>query len=168
MTLEVHVLNDDKPKNPRNQICLGTMVCAHNYDFGEDMDTNYNCEPWGDIIPEKSTHIRLHLAGEDLIAEAFGKVIPDDAKCIGFIFVSDDLARIILGWKSITKGRRLKILDYLHDEVEKYNSFRRGAVWCYKIKDGETVVAEDHGFWTETSARETGDAAAKLLSRLVV
>lgn len=175
MTLSVNVVNDHDPIDPRKECDqLGTMICAHKrYSLGDEQVTG-QYDSWEDakenVIPKNATVLPLYLYDHSGITmNTTGFHCPWDSGQVGFIYVSDELARTLLGWKSITRQRREKIRQYLKNEVEEYDRYLRGDVWGFEIVDEDgDVVDSCYGFESEDYAREQGELAKKALIKAEV
>jgi len=60
-----------------------------------------------------------------------------DSGLLGFAYVTRQEARKHWGWKRITKEREETVLRAIKGEVETYDTYIRGEVYGYIIKDKE-------------------------------
>lgn len=174
MTLTVNVVQDIDPIDPRENDNLGTMLCAHRrYNLGDEQVTG-QYDSWEDakenVIPKKATVLPLYLYDHSGITmNTTGFHCPWDSGQVGFIYVSDELARNLLGWKSITRQRREKIKEYLKSEVEEYDRYLRGDVWGFQVVDEDgDIIDSCYGYESEDYAREQGELAMKALVKASV
>jgi len=172
MTLKLEVVQDHDPIDPRENDNLGTMICAHGrYRLGDEQIKSDNYSSWGDVeanlIPKKSTALPLYLYDHSGITmNTTGFHCSWDSGQVGYIYVSDELARTLLGWKSITKGRREKIKKYLKSEVEEYDRYLRGDAWGFRIVDEDGEVIEScYGYDDEDYCKQEGAACLKALQK---
>jgi len=175
MSLTLNVLQDFDPIDPREDENLGTMMCAHSrHKLGDEQIESGKYESWDDaqehIVPKNATVLPLYLYDHSGITmNTTGFSCQWDSGQVGFIYVSDELARTLLGWKSITKGRREKIKEYLRNEVESYDKYLRGDIWGWEIKDeNDEVIDCCYGYEEEESAREDGELTKKSLVKEAV
>ncbi len=91
-----------------------------------------------------------------------------DSGQVGFIYVSIADVKKEYSWKTLTKERREKVVQYLIGEVETYDQYLTGDVWGYTVEeygfdeDGDEVVIEEHdscwGCYGEDYARKEGES----------
>ena len=62
---------------------------------------------------------------------------PWDSGQLGFAYVTKEKAREWFSWKLISKKRKEQLKEYLEGEVEIYNQYINGEVYCYEVYDRE-------------------------------
>lgn len=139
---------DNYAENPRSWDNLGTMVCFHNrYDLGDKhyySQEDYNSweELESAIIGSENVHTILPLYLYDhsgITMNTSGFSCRWDSGQVGFIFITID--------KVISEGfdnskDLFKVQDYLIGEVETYDKYLTGEVYCYRIKDSNGEILD--------------------------
>ena len=72
-----------------------------------------------------------------------------DSGQLGFIYISKEQIRKEYNWKIITKKRKTEIEKYLNNEIEEYNNYLTGEVYCYVIcnkKDPDNIIESCTGY----------------------
>jgi hypothetical protein len=64
---------------------------------------------------------------------------------VGFVTVSGEAIRQNFGVQRISKQRRQRAVEVLESEVETYNSYLMGDVYCYTVKNGAGEVVDCQG-----------------------
>ena len=133
---------DEDPISPRENDNLGTMVCFHNhYDLG-DRGHGLTVEEAMKLSDrEDVVSLPLYLYDHSGITmNTTGFSCPWDSGQVGFIYVTKEKIQKEYGVKRVSKKIIERIKKYLIGEVEIYDSFIRGEVYCYVVeKDGEHV-----------------------------
>lgn len=135
--MEIRIKQDEDCSSPRDDTCLGIMVCFHKkYDLGDKHDLKHeDFISWDTMIKhlkeeKKATHILplflLDHSGITMNTTSFS--CPWDSGQVGFIYATA---------KTITKtGVRLEdVEEQLRAEVKSYDRYISGDVWGYVLKD---------------------------------
>lgn len=78
-----------------------------------------------------------------------------DSMMVGIIFISHKKACEEYGWKHITEKRKQRLWDYLAAEVEDYNQYSSGDVYCFTVEDEDGEEIEfDRGYFGLDAVRE--------------
>lgn len=135
--IEIH--SDEYAANPREEWDhLGTMVCFHKrYSLGDEHNFSIEdaraFETRDDIIS-----LPLYLYDHSgLTMNTTGFSCPWDSGKVGFIFVTLAKVRSEYGVSKVGKALRAKVKEYLKGEVRDYDTWLRGDVEGYIIKDRE-------------------------------
>lgn len=141
----MHTLNiyqDTDAESPRDWCNLGTMYCEHRrYSLGDDKAEDIRTEENG--FPRQGfTILPLYLYdnwGITISTGAFN--CPWDSGQVGYIYVSNDNAYKVFGWRRITAKRREYLRELLRREVDTYDCYLRGAVYSFELldEDGECI-----------------------------
>jgi len=142
---EIEIDYDIDPMNPRTECDnLGTMVCFHGrYDLG-DKDHGFSLEEAREIETDIN-YISLPLYLYDhsgITMNTTGFSCPWDSGQVGVIFVSKETVRKEYGVKRISKKLRENVLRYLRCEVEEYDQYLRGEIYCFSIEDENGDVVD--------------------------
>ena len=151
---------DDCPINPRLDSNLGIMVCFHErYRLGDKHDINSNdFSSWEEmknfITKEKKGIVILPLYLYDhsgITMKTTGFSCPFDSGQVGFIYTTKEKVNECFGFKQrFSKQRIEKVVNSLIAEVETYDQFLTGQVYCFKIYDeNENLVDSCYGFYDE-------------------
>lgn len=142
------IVPDEHPINPRKEFDhVGTMVCFHGrYDLG-DVGHGFS-ESDQTTWEELEKNIRkqhrvlailpLWLYDHSGISISTGRTCQWDSGRIGFIFTTRKALQKI-GWKKEDRTEE-KALEILRNEIEEYNTYLQGDIWCYDLEnvpDGE-------------------------------
>ncbi len=166
--LEVRIVVDPSPENPRSWDNLGTMVCAHRrYRLGDETGlddakafvlqhlSEELCikNDWDlDHVPDLESAIEhtgqavllpLYLydhSGQSMRTTPFS--CPWDRGQVGFIFVSKATLRQEYGYTRLSKNRISHVAKSLKGEVEVYNQYLANDVWGFEVV-GDTGEQED-------------------------
>lgn len=136
----IEVYPDEDPINPRHDFDhVGTMVCFHpRYDLG-DKDHGFTPETLtAHVALPGVTKLPLFLLDHSGLTISTGRYVCDpqgwDTSLVGFIFVDAEKA----AKEGIPEDH---IEETLRAEVEEYDQYLTGAVYCYRVigKLGEVV-----------------------------
>lgn len=134
-TIEIH--SDEDPSNPREEFDhMGTMVCFHRrYTLGDKH--NFSLED-AQAFEETFDGLLLPLflmdhSGLSISVRPFG--CPWDSGRIGFIYVTRETIKKEYGNDSLESFEKAK--KYLTGEAKDYDSYLRGDVYGYIVKDDE-------------------------------
>ena len=144
--------HDELAESPREWDNLGKMICFHKrYTLGDDHD--YRPEDysgWDEmqtaIIKNEDAAIILPIymydhSGITISTSPFS--CPWDSGRIGFICISKKKIREEYSVKRITKKLIDRVTEYLKGEVETYDQYLRGDVYCFTVTNNETGEEED-------------------------
>jgi hypothetical protein len=160
-TLKIKV--DSDPMHPREDCDnLGTIAYKHSrYVLGEEVIgdpiewledmlnlkrgniyTNERLSRLEELFMQKYVALPLYLfdhSGITISTKPFS--CPWDSGKLGYIYVSKEKIYEEYGWKVITQKRRELILKYLQSEVNVFDDYVSGNVYCFEIidKDGNVV-----------------------------
>ena len=167
---------DHDAESPREWDNLGKMVCFHRrYDLGDKQDTlryqDFNTWEAVQAYLEKTNPgcliLPVYLYDHSGLAVSTASFNDRwDSGQIGFIYLTR--ADILANWPN--KGRltpTIKKQAYaaLQAEVETYDQYLRGEVYCYTIEDSEGLVVDACcGFYGEKACREAGEEALSILT----
>lgn len=159
----IETKTENYPTDPREWDNLGVMAALHNrYNLGDEdfwLSHSYmkdhvdECSSWECLEAEFEKEFDIAVILPLFLYDHSGIAISTrswhgrahhaewDSGQVGFIFVSKDKIRDEYGWKRLTKKRLEKIEQYLVGEVEEYNDYLTGNVYCWFVKDqdGETI-----------------------------
>lgn len=147
----IHIIQDEGPINPRVDFDnLGTMICFHkHYDLGDKHGYRFeNYSGWDELLETirkdngPIIYLPLYLydhSGITMSTSPFS--CPWDSMQVGFIYIPKAKACKDYSWKCITRAREEKIRGCLRSEVETYDTYLRGEIYGYDVKDskGESV-----------------------------
>lgn len=144
---ELELNPDEDSESPREWDNLGTMTCWHSrYNLGDENEIT-DSGSWRLLHPA-ADYIVLPLylydhSGLHIKIGSFQGLLPQghaefDSMQIGYISVSKAKVRDEYGVKRITAKVRKRMESYLADEVEAYNQYINGDVWCYELTDRAT------------------------------
>jgi len=146
--------NDECKISPRHDDNLGVMICFHKrYTLGDKHDykvDNYNGwdEMKSDIIKNENVCVILPLYLYDhsgITMNTTGFSCPWDSGRVGFVYVSKENVRKEYNVKHITKKIRDKVTKVLIGEVETYDKYLTGEVYCFEILDEDKNIIESCG-----------------------
>jgi hypothetical protein len=176
---ELEVVQDTNPYNPREDDNLGTMVCFHKrYDLGDKTDyRSKDYDSWDElkegIITNEGEVFILNLYLYDHSGITISTSPFDcnwDSGQIGFIFVSK--------YKMKKEGiDETKVEEYLKREVETYDQYLTGEVYCYEVYEIETcdkghehktLVESCGGYFGEEECKSEGQSVLRHLEKEVV
>ena len=153
-TTSVRVLRSSDPLNPRDDDCLGVMVCFHGrYRLGDkhtyrspdefhDSPEFRKAEKSGLILP-----LYLYDHG-GITMRTYPFDCPWDSGQVGFIYTNFERYKMFTGKKALNKTSKEKVLKWLHNEVKTYSQYLEGEVYDLEV-DGEIVCCGFYGTdWT--------------------
>jgi hypothetical protein len=137
----IEIASDDDPLNPRvDSDNFGHMVCLHGrYNLGDKHDFKYSLDIKEYIEQNKCVWLSLYLYDHSGITMSYKHSYPYndrwDAGQVGIIYATYEDIKKEFSVKRITKQAKAKAIKILEGEVETYDSYIRGDVWGYIIKD---------------------------------
>jgi hypothetical protein len=154
----LEINQDNSPINPRDNDNISKMVCFHRrYNLGdkhEYQQDNYNS--WDEL--EKSI-----IKNEDPIC-IFPLYLYDhsgitisinsfndrwDSGQVGFVFVTKEYAKEIYNKKRISKKIKDRIEEIIKNEVEEFDNFLTGNVYCIDLYNDNKLIESFGGFYGE-------------------
>lgn len=155
--LTVFIMTDPEPGNPRKEWDnAGTMVCFHGrYDLGDKHDfllASDFAEWWGEH-GKGGAMLPLYLYDHSgLTMRTAPFACPWDSGLVGFIYMTRD---------TIEKERITDPDSVLRSEVETYDQYLRGDVYCFSVEDEGDIVDCECGYFGIDHCREQARCAAK-------
>jgi len=151
---------DTDPIDPRGDDNLGIMVCFHRrYDLGDshdiDSDDFSNWDEMENFIKkEKKAIVVLPLFLYDhggITMNTTGFSCRWDSGQVGFIYTTKSKVNECYGFKQrFSKQRIERVKKSLIAEVETYDQYLTGEVYCFEIYDeNENLIDSCHGFYDE-------------------
>lgn len=139
---DIEIKQDEFPESPREWDNLGTMICFHRrYNLGDKHNFNHPDDFMEFFNESQSICLELCLydhSGITISTSPFS--CPWDSGQIGVIYVEIEQVKKEWGWKKLSEKRIEKIKEILKQEVETYDDYLTGNVWCFTIeKDGEHI-----------------------------
>lgn len=135
---EIHIIPDEYPENPREWDNYCTMICFHGrYSLGDKHNIDHRDYPGWDAMEKALNKEYKYLtplylydhSGITISTKPFkGGHAAWDSGRVGFIGIKRDKEHTLREKKS------RKIID---QEVETYDQYLTGDVWCYSIEDTE-------------------------------
>lgn len=143
-TIELYY--DEDAQNPRRDFDpLGHMVCFHKrYDLGDKQDkySSQDFNSWEEmeakITKQEKVAVILPIYMYDhsgLTINTTGFSCPWDSGQIGFIYITREEVAKEYGIKRMTAKQVKRMGDLLRSIVAEYDSYLRGDVYGYQIKD---------------------------------
>ena len=135
--LTIEIRPDEDAESPREWCNLGTMVCWHRrYRLGDDnaFDDPAEFHEWWKEHGEGGELLPLYLydhSGITMSTGSFGD--PWDSGQVGWIYATRETLLKEYSCKRISKLVRERARKCLLAEVESYDQFLTGDVWCYHI-----------------------------------
>jgi len=132
-----YLTQDSDPIDPRENDNLGTMTCFHGrYTLGDKNDLkSCNFDGWSSLKEHLNPWVCMPLylldhSGLHIRTGSFSDVDPGcwDSGQVGFIHVSAEKVKKEYG--NLTNKTRQKVLEVLQAEVNEYDSYLSGDVWC--------------------------------------
>jgi hypothetical protein len=144
---DIKIEQDQYPESPRNWDNLGTMVCFHRW---HNLGDEHNCAHPDDIREslKDCIHLPLYLldhSGMTMSTSPFS--CPWDSGQVGIIYVEIEQVKKEWKWKNLSKKRIEKINEILVQEVEAYDDYLTGNVWCFTIEKDEKYINSCCGFF---------------------
>lgn len=170
--LVCEIYPDEFPDDPRKWDNLGTMITSHRkYILGDEcvgdfwmwllqsVGTDFEWE-WYDWFVShnapkkvrdrllerfKKQNIVLPLYLYDhsgLRLRTYGFHDPWDSGQVGFIFVPIKWVKKEFGWKRLTRKRREHVEKLLRAEVDTYDQYLNGEVYCLVLKDDQGDIVD--------------------------
>ena len=133
--LELRIFQDEDPESPREWDNLGKMVCFRSrYNLGDEHDFN-NPKAFEEFIKEKKAVVLpLYLydhGGLTISTQPFP--CPWDSGQIGWIYCDYETIKKEYGCKYITKKIIEKVRECLKSEINTYDQYLIGDVFCFEI-----------------------------------
>jgi hypothetical protein len=172
MTHTLAIVQDEYPANPREEFDQASrFVCFHKrYDLGDKH--TYRSEDYdgwdglGDQIDKDGAVVILPLylydhSGITIATKPFS--CPWDSGQVGFVYMTkndilDNFSTSVSPRRRLTPALVSKALYCVEGEVEEYNQYLTGDVWCYDIKDEDgNVVDSCCGLYGYKYAEESGN-----------
>lgn len=145
--------DDDIVDSPRNWDNLGTMICFHSrYNLGDE-------HPWtvdeAKEIAGSKDYISLPLylydhSGISMSTRSFvGRAhhAEWDSGQVGFIWVAKEDVLSEFNRKKMSNKLEHHVLRILKSEVEIYDQYLRGDVYCFSIEKNEDIFDSCCGFY---------------------
>ena len=135
----IDIYQDECFESPREWENLGTMVCFHRrYSLGDKHEFS-DSDDFREYLDENENKIMalpLYLYDHGGITmNTTGFSCPWDSGQVGVIYCTYEKIRKEYGIKYVTKKWQEKIRQYLINEVQTYDQYLRGEVYCYNIED---------------------------------
>jgi hypothetical protein len=141
------IYQDDNPESPREWDNLGIMVCKHSrYKLGDEQtDFNGSAEEFEEFLRSErhaSVILPLYLYDHSGISISTTQNYPFndrwDASMVGFIYTTDaDIKKDFILNGDVTDSDRDKAREHLIAEVETYNQFLVGDIYCFHLVEEE-------------------------------
>jgi len=151
----IKIYPDHDPYNPRENDCLGHMVCHHpRYRLGDEqldpktvadsldeLEQYFYNQRYADVLLPLwiYDHGNVTITARPTVAGSY----PDhqwDVSMVGFIYITAEQIRKEYGAKKISVQLREKVREHLMQEVEAYDQYLRGDVWGFVLEiDGKEV-----------------------------
>ena len=165
---KIEISPDESPESPREWDNMSQLICFHNrYDLGDKHEYDHSDYPgWEEmkmaIIRAERPYIIMPLylydhSGITISMTPFG--CQWDSGQIGFVIVSKETISDFYTWQRVTARRKIDLMKYLKAEVDMYDQFIRGNIYCFNIEgpDGEDVDSCS-GFYGEKAALEDAES----------
>lgn len=159
------ISHEEYPLNPRSEWDnLGTMVCFHRrYDLGDKHSYHHeDYSGWDEMrkaLEKEFDAVLLPLylydhSGITISTSSFS--CRRDSGQVGFIGISKAKAREEYGWKNLSAKRIQKLTLYLEGEVETYDQYLTGDVFCFEVQDEEGNFIDACGGFFGSNHKESG------------
>ena len=174
--LKLRVEQDEDPINPRKEYDNASrMVCFHKkYDLGDKHgydsgDFNgwvelraYLEQEEGPLVACKPLHLFDH-GGITIKTGPFHDKW--DSGQVGFVFVTEEECKKGMGREGTKEERDAWAERIIEGEVETYDKYLRGDVYCFDVYDDETdeVLESCGGFFGEEYCRQEGESTLNYL-----
>lgn len=152
----IKVMHDDDCSNPREDYCLGKMICFHGrYILGDSHDLrSKDFDSWDEIMVHLVKncgavvilplylydHSGLALSTRSWLGRAHHAEW--DSGKVGFIYATRKDIFEAFGGKRLTAKLRDRVEKSLNGEVETYSSWLGGEVYGFKIEPGTEDLPE--------------------------
>jgi hypothetical protein len=166
-TYKLTIAYDDYPDNPRDWDNPCTLWCSHKrYNLGGRHDKQVSTadyENWDDVLTTIDYVVALPLylydhSGITMSTTPF--TCRWDSGQVGWITMSKEQILSTYGGKRVTKQKRALALDRMREEVNTYDSYISGEVYCYVITDANgEEVEQDGGYYGRQYAEQDGAEA---------
>jgi hypothetical protein len=174
MTAELHY-DCDTCESPRDWDNISVFAFFHrNYSNESELDSG-DFGGWDEMREHIESRDGLDAiclpvylyshSGDTISTSPFS--CPWDSGQLGFAYVTREKARNEFGWKRITKEREEKILDLIRGEVETYDTYIKGEVYGYIVKDKDGDELDScWGYYDREDCLETAKGNAKYQAQL--
>ena len=171
--IEIKIVEDQYPDNPRDDSNLGTMACYHKrYTLGDTPNIKIpdSVNSWNEaeefIVKEHKACVILPLYLYDHSGLSI-QVTPFNCKWdsgqVGFIFTTKERIREERGVRYVTKKQIAKATETLIYEVRDYNAYLSGECYGWSlIEDGE-IIDECYGYNDRADAEAAANEAKKMV-----
>ena len=169
--LEVRIMPDEDPQNPREDENLGRMICAHKrYRLGDEQVDSSTCSGWDEVSAKiEKEHpgavlLPLYLldhSGLILRTHAFND--PWDSGLVGFAYMAQETIDADCPPGIDPKEWAVKVLEA---EVQEYSSFLEGAICGWIIAGPSGLVLDSQWGYCDadlcrTEARRAAEGLAE-------
>jgi len=154
----IEVEQDVWAESPREFDNVGMLVLSHKrYDLPNEIHFNFSeCDSWDEVEKELRkvypVVIPVFMYDHSGINFSLGGYNPYwvhaswDAGKVGYMVVDrDELAE--LGIKYLSKHNKEKLNRVLEGEIEQYNQYVGGDVWCVEIKQDDELIDYQGGIF---------------------
>ncbi len=159
------IVIDDYLQSPREENCnITTMICWHSrYNLGDKQMSNPLSEEevmemYADIVAIKPIYLYDHGG---ITINTGGFSCPWDSGMVGWAFITkSSLSDMGL----ISQADDLDKMNLIiENEIKEYDSYLRGEIYAYLVKDARGNVVECcGGFYSKSDAEEHANEAIKL------
>jgi hypothetical protein len=134
---DIKIEQDKFPESPRDWENLGTMICFHRrYNLG-DKHSFDDPDDFKELLKD-CIYLPLYLfdhSGITMSTTPFS--CSWDSGQVGLIYVEIEQVKKEWDWEKLSEKRIEKIKEILIQEVETYDDYLTGNIWCFTIeKDG--------------------------------
>jgi len=164
--INVRILPDDNPENPRNWDNLGIMTCFHKrYTLGDTHDlTSSMFNSWEEVedhlLRKEGAVVILPLFFYDHSIQSIstrsflGRAhhADWDSGQVGFIYITRKRIKECLGKNRLTKKVREYVEQILNAEVEELDKWIRGEIYGFTIEVDGVIEESCWGFYDEKDA----------------
>ena len=163
---EIKIEQDQDPLDPRENDNMGKMICFHKrYTLGDKTDLNSDMfDGWEELkkhlLKEENAEIILPLyvydhSGISMRTFRFGQHSAWDCGQVGFIYATKKDILENYQVKKLTKAIKAKAEKLLIAEVEDYNKYISGDIYCFTIeKNGEIFDSGNNWYETDDIIKE--------------
>lgn len=152
-TIELYYSSYDYLEDSR----IGTFLFYHNkYSLGDEVPTKYdenNFDSWGEMEymlskdPKVKAFKRVYMydhSGIALSTSEFG--CRWDSGTLGYTVAFQSNIQECLGWKRVSAKRKEKLLEYLENEINTYDTIVQGDVYGYILYEDGEITDQCGGF----------------------